>query len=260
MLVEPFGPSFSAILEKLVQDPTVQAVECISAMDTLSVVRQMNCCVILAHAANANDVNQHLTILKTLAPQIQTRKSVRMLVTAASSLTAELVEKLTIYGCAEIIPDSTPGPRPLLFKQLDRHLKALPRGGEQSLPRRTSLGFRAIRPALRSPVRRRSPLPSLRRECGSRRSRICPRTSGACRAEARGAAGDSWRIKIRGPAPDHGRWMTTDKKNVWHWRLSEERDGARNMDPQVGWFFGGELRPEYQRGFWTFVGASPWLG
>src|SRR4051812_48633393 len=86
VLVKPFGPSFAAVVEKLGQNATLQTVECISAMDTLSVVRQMGTCVILAHAASGNEVVQHLTILKTLALQIKVRKSVRILITVSSQL------------------------------------------------------------------------------------------------------------------------------------------------------------------------------
>ena len=256
VLVEPFGPGFAAVLEKLVEDPTLQIVECVSAMDALSVVRQMSSCVILVHAATPADVNQHVTLLKTLGTQILQRKSVRLVVTAASTLSTDQIEKLTQNGCTEIIPDSAAA-KGVLFK-LDRHLKALPRPGEAvegdvtwiagSMGRSDGAGTEE--PGYSEPMAgvRLAPVLELSQDCW------CLSGGGAR------LLGEEWRVRVRGPAPDHGRWVKSKKSGIWQWQVTAEGSDAGASGVGSGWFFGGDQKPEYSRGFWTFISRDPWLG
>jgi hypothetical protein len=268
VLVEPFGPNFSAIAGTLVQDPALQVVECISAMDTLSMVRQMNACVILGHALTPADVNQHITILKTLATQVQQKRNVRMLITVSVSLSAELIEKLTVYGCSEIISDSMSA-KAVLYK-IERHLKSLPRlsspepnAADIKRPKRVTEA--ASLPEIPAGVRL-GPALSVPRD------RWCLAGGGARRAQGDGL---SWKVHLRGPSPKHGRWLkVAGRKDSWQWfggvaaassaDLEEEAsvpEGAAEPreDARNGWFAGTDSEPVYRDGFWTFVGLSPWL-
>jgi hypothetical protein len=257
VLVEPFGPNFGAVAETLGQDPTLQTVECVSAMDTLSIVRKMSACVILGHAASGADVTQLLVILKTLVAQVQRKRSVRMVVTVAPGLSAEFVEKLTIYGCTEVVQDSI-ATKALLFK-LDRHLKALPKPTDAELE---AVGV--PRPKLVEDPAEPGPPPAagvrLTPPIDLPGDRWCM-SGGGTRRE-----GDEWRTKLRGPSLDHGRWVgASGQRNLWQW-LSSDAKGASaggqsvKEDAKNGWFCSSERAPEFKHGLWMFVGRNPWLG
>jgi hypothetical protein len=257
VVVEPFGPGFAPLLDKLGQDTALQLVECSSSMETLSVVRQLSSCLVLIHIRSNSDLAPHLTLLKTLIPQIY-KKAVRVLATAGAGLTADIAEKLTVAGCTEIVPDTT-APKALLFK-VERHLKALPppSGGLTSAPAPVRAGVSPsamARAKLAEEVESAPPTEisagvRLSPELGLSQDMWCFSGGGARRASGK------WRIRLRGPAPEEGRWLALDK-GQWQWKPA----GEAGVEPLAsGWTFAGEFKPEYSAGTWTFGGAHLSLG
>jgi hypothetical protein len=214
----------------------LQLVECVSTMDAISVVRRVNHCLVLVFARTAHDVAQHLTLLKMIQPQIQS-KTVRVIMTAALQ-NEELIERLTYSGCTEILPDNTPV-KALLFK-IDRHIKSLPRmqAPEASAKPGSELADTT------------APQPGVRlcEEVGQPADIWLLAGGGARKSAGR------WSIRLKGPKPEQGHWSTVDGRGVWRWAFDDGSFAAE----KGSWVFRG-ARPELDNGFWVFTGPEPQL-
>jgi CheY-like chemotaxis protein len=264
VLVAPYGPSLPALIERMAQDSALQLVECVSAMDALSVVRRVESCLVIAHMKSSADGLQHLTLLKTLQAQIR-KKTVRVVITSALE-DADLTEKINYSGCSEVLPEPLTV-KALLFK-IERHLKLLPKSGEAEAraaaaaaaakaaaqAAQAQAGGAAVPVANPQDAVERPPPPSVRwgAELAVDRDFWLLARGGARRNEGQ------WLIRLQGPAPHLGRWQQEDDRS-WRWTAAEGVAAATLTSALGSWLFKG-LRPEYRSGLWHFAGSTPSLG
>ncbi|MGK5083315.1 hypothetical protein WDW37_08405 [Bdellovibrionota bacterium FG-1] len=237
LVVEPFAGSFPALCIKLRENPLNQVIECVSAMDALAIARQLRGCVVVLYARNMADVSQHLTLLKTLGTKIKSKEA-RLILTLAPEV-QKAANRLAGAGMTEVLAESI-GFKALLLK-VERHILALPQAPKptsQAAPARPRGDFGDSEAGIR---------------LGPRLNALEPAQD--CFALAGGGAvrrSKVWRIRLRGPAPENGRWSQIQQSpDRWAWKTEV------NLG-QGEWIFSGS-KPEYRAGLWNFVSERPAL-
>ncbi len=263
LFMEPVGVAAAAVMKRLERHKGVQVVQCRSPLDAFAVVRQLEACLVIGHARHAADINQYLMFLKFVAQVPQ--KRVRMVVTDGVR-DDDLIARLSIAGCTEVLPDSTTA-KSLLFK-IDRHLKVLPQN-TGDFP-----AFIEMPPLLSAPP----VVPPPVRPSAQPESPTQIKWADALKIESdcwilAGAqprmTGEVWVLRMRGPAPDLGNWVqvdssaegltgSKDSQELWQWRPGDPENDPFVVE-QGAWLFRGN-RPEYRGGHWTFAANAPSLG
>ena len=251
MVVEPYGPSFPAVIEKLGQDPSVQVIECPSCADALSISPMLDSALFLSYAPSFEAVSDFADLLKSLKKEIRARKFRAILTTAVRDV--NVVNKLGALGCSEIIAEPIAA-RVLSFK-IDHHLKLVSpvKKAEDSAPPKATT---KIEPKV---VTR---FGDIQRQPKVQMVPPVPLESDCWINEGFGARviGGKWVIKLVGPSPVAGKWLAlpqteTSGELLWQWTPHDpERDPY--IKEEGSWIFRGNL-PKFQEDSWTFIAKRP---
>ncbi len=248
LILEPLGPVYSKVIQRLKGMPTVQAIVCVSPEHAVSLVERAGPCVIVCYAGTQEQLVKHITMLKLLKGKLSSGQ-IRVILTTLFKQKA-LEEKLKAFGFSEIIPE--PVEERLLAARIDRSARTLPVSLEVKKPQEKTAvesvasssheGHHSHEIRMVSPLTLESDFWLFQNE-GTR------------------AVMDQWTIRLKGPGPGIGSWVSIqgETKGIEQWKWVPKSSASQEFMKGGGvWIFKGQA-PRFENSCWTFVSKNPSL-
>jgi len=265
--LEPYGPSFVKLIDRLEPDESLQIVRCATALEAVPIARHAGRCIVLAYGSNQESVIKLITMLKLLR-EGGGAKHVRSLITLQfdSNVAEAISEKLLLYGCSEVLREPVTD-RALAFK-IDRHVKSLPALNQKSIREPTARVRKESGIAPRE-SHSRSSLPPSEKNVPIKLVDSLTLESDCWLMRGGGVRkiGERWMIRFVGPGPVSGRWVEIENRlldgsagteRAWEWTPHDPTSDSFIVE-QGAWKFHGSRAPEFAGEIWVFVGSQPSL-